>query len=82
MSKTKRQVVRADQSPMNEKRWLLTLSCGHETWVTRSRAPTLGTKVECETCRRTLPARCLVCGASPKTHACDEEACEPTEGVQ
>ena len=23
------------------------------------------------------PTRCDVCGASPRTHACDEEACEP-----
>jgi hypothetical protein len=25
-----------------------------------------------------LPADCSVCGANPRTHACDEEACEPT----
>ena len=25
-----------------------------------------------------MPTRCDVCGASPRTHACDEEACEPT----
>ncbi len=24
--------------------------------------------------------RCDVCGACPRTHACDEEACEPTTG--
>lgn len=26
------------------------------------------------------PAACPVCGARPRTHACDEEACEPTPG--
>lgn len=25
-----------------------------------------------------LPTPCPICGASPRTHACDEEACEPT----
>jgi len=29
-----------------------------------------------------LPAGCSVCGANQRTHACDEEACEPTTGVE
>lgn len=41
-------VVRVDQSPMNKKRWELTLSCGHTTWVTSSRRPTRKTS----TCTR------------------------------
>jgi hypothetical protein len=38
-----RGVVRADRSPMNERRWCLTLECGHEEWVngrTRPKAKT------------------------------------------
>ncbi len=34
-----RTVVRSDQSPMNKRRWLLELDCGHEVWVTTSRQP-------------------------------------------
>lgn len=34
-----RTVLRVDRSPMNEKRWSLTLSCGHEGWVTSGRRP-------------------------------------------
>jgi hypothetical protein len=34
-----RQVMRVDQSPMNPKQWCLTMSCGHETWVTRRTRP-------------------------------------------
>lgn len=26
------------------------------------------------------PTACAVCGANPRTHACDEEACEPSAG--
>lgn len=35
----KQRVVRTDQSPLNPKRWCLTLVCGHEVWVTRTRRP-------------------------------------------
>jgi hypothetical protein len=48
----KRQVMtvqRVDQSPMNAKRWCLTLSCGHEVWVTANRKPAR-MKAECERC--------------------------------
>lgn len=42
-------VQRVDQSPMNPKRWCLTLSCGHEEWVTASRKPKI-MKAECTRC--------------------------------
>jgi len=42
-------VQRADQSPMNPKRWCLTLSCGHEVWVTANRKPQR-MKEQCERC--------------------------------
>ena len=29
-----------------------------------------------------LPVGCSVCGAARRTHACDEEACEPTTGTE
>lgn len=32
-------VVRVNQSPMNPKRWCLTLSCKHEMWVTATKRP-------------------------------------------
>jgi len=35
-----RGVVRVDRSPMNAKRWLLELECGHECWVTQACKPT------------------------------------------
>lgn len=49
MSKPKRDVLRATQSPMNAKRWCLDLSCGHEAWVTSNRRPTRQV-VECAAC--------------------------------
>lgn len=42
-------VRRVDQSPMNPKRWCLTLSCGHEMWVTSNRKPQR-MQTECERC--------------------------------
>jgi hypothetical protein len=42
-----RRVVRADQSPMNEKRWCLTLACGCEVWVTSGFKP-LSLWAKCE----------------------------------
>ena len=35
----KQRVMRTDQSPLNPKRWCLTLACGHEAWITRVRRP-------------------------------------------
>lgn len=32
-------VQRVDRSPMNPRRWCLTLSCGHEVWVTAASKP-------------------------------------------
>ena len=29
-----RTIKRVDRSPLNERRWCLTLACGHETWIT------------------------------------------------
>ena len=43
-------VVRSDQSPMNERRWCVELSCGHETWLTSARRPKVGKAVECAVC--------------------------------
>jgi hypothetical protein len=44
-------VVRMDVSPMNPKRWCLTLARGHEVWVTSERKPKLATVDACSTCR-------------------------------
>jgi len=46
-------VQRVDQSPMNARRWCLTLSCGHEVWVTAVRKPQR-MKAECERCPKVL----------------------------
>jgi hypothetical protein len=35
----RRRVTSVDRSPMNSSRWLLTLECGHEHWVTSHRRP-------------------------------------------
>lgn len=40
MRKVMRVVHRADRSPLNPRRWCLTLSCGHEIWITSTRRPT------------------------------------------
>lgn len=42
-------VLRVDRSPMNPKRWVLTLSCNHEVWVTAARKPQQKTS-PCATC--------------------------------
>lgn len=44
----KRKVVRVDKSPMNPKRKVVELECGHELWV--NRAPKVGAIVKCEAC--------------------------------
>jgi hypothetical protein len=46
-----RTVQRVDQSPMNPKRWCLTLSCRHEVWVTASRKPQR-MKMPCDRCSK------------------------------
>lgn len=46
----KRKVVQATRSPLNPKRWLLSLACGHEAWVTRSSRPRRGAMHDCERC--------------------------------
>ena len=47
-------VQRADQSPMNAKRWCLLLSCGHEKWVTATRRPQR-MKERCDQCPAVRP---------------------------
>lgn len=42
------------QSPMNAMRWMLTLSCGHETWVTSKSKPKR-MKEFCPTCVVSFP---------------------------
>jgi hypothetical protein len=44
-------IVRADQSSMNKKQWLVEFGCGHESWVTASRKPKRGRcpRIECNT---------------------------------
>jgi len=44
-----RKVLRVTRSPLNPKRWVLDLECGHELWVTRIRRP-CATRVHCEEC--------------------------------
>lgn len=44
-------IVCVDQSPLNAKRWLLTLACGHGLYVTASRKPTRKT-TKCHQCAR------------------------------
>lgn len=48
-------VVRAHQSPLNDKQWLVTLECGHERWITSDGQP--------------KAARCHVCEAEEKNRA-------------
>lgn len=42
-------VLRVDQSPLNAKRWELSLSCGHTLWVTANKRPARKA-VKCSTC--------------------------------
>lgn len=44
-------VDRVDRSPMNAKRWTLSLACGHVIWVTSARKPARKT-AKCTTCAR------------------------------
>lgn len=45
----KRNVVNVRQSPMNPLRWLVTLDCGHDVWVTR-KGKLQAKMVECPVC--------------------------------
>lgn len=47
-------VLRVDRSPMNPSRWALTLSCGHEVWVTSAQRPKRKTS-PCATCPTSYP---------------------------
>lgn len=49
MSDNRTTVVQVSQSPMNARRWLLRLACGHEFWMTSVRRPKM------------VAARCQVC---------------------
>lgn len=49
MAKQEKTVQRVDQSPMNPQRWCLTLSCGHEEWVTSKSKPKR-MKMKCSQC--------------------------------
>lgn len=48
-------VMRVDRSPMNPRRWSLTLACGHEVWVTSAQKPKRTTS-PCATCPTSYPA--------------------------
>jgi hypothetical protein len=43
-------IVKATQSPMNARRWLVELECGHETWITSHVRPRR--QVSCDECRK------------------------------
>lgn len=68
----KRRIVRVDRSPMNERIWVLQLTCGHDVYVTQKKRPSrertftdprtgereIGPKfIECERCAATPEAR-------------------------
>jgi hypothetical protein len=50
-----RRVLEATQSPMNARRWSLSLECGHQTWVTSMRRPIAKTS-RCRSCGAGFPA--------------------------
>lgn len=39
----RRLVLHIDRSPVNTKRWCLTLDCGHEVWKTSAKRPIVKT---------------------------------------
>ncbi len=43
-------IWRADQSPLNIRRWQLILACGHELWKTTARRPKAGARIRCQAC--------------------------------
>jgi len=51
--KVMRVVMRADQSPMNFRRWNLLLDCGHDIWITRVTRPQAHvSKAPCAECAK------------------------------
>ena len=48
-NKLGRRVVGIRQSPLNDHRWMLSLACGHELWVTAKRRPKRQT-IRCSVC--------------------------------
>lgn len=48
-SSVARRVLRVDVSPVNARRWVLSLSCGHDLWVTSEWRPVCKT-VKCFKC--------------------------------
>lgn len=49
MTPPSRRVLDATQSPTNDRRWSLSLECGHEQWVTAARRP-IAKSSRCESC--------------------------------
>lgn len=47
-------VTRVERSPMNKERWVVSLECGHEEWVSASRRPTRR-RMKCTRCERGKP---------------------------
>ncbi len=43
-------VVSVTQSPLNAVRWMLTLSCGHEVWITSKTRPKRHGGIKCVSC--------------------------------
>jgi hypothetical protein len=51
-------VASVSQSPMNALRWLITLECGHELWVTRKRRPSSSPRLMvCAVCTKDAQAK-------------------------
>lgn len=50
MTQFRRRVLTVHQSPMNPQRWLITLDCHHESWITAKRRPTRKMLI-CEACK-------------------------------
>lgn len=48
IAEIRQKVLRVTVSPMNTKRKVADLACGHEVWV--SRAPVVGRAIKCERC--------------------------------
>lgn len=45
-------IARIDSSPMNAARWVITLECGHEEWVTAKKRPARR-RMKCTKCEGT-----------------------------
>jgi len=50
----KQRVIQVTQSPMNAQKWLLTLACKHEVWITSKSRP------------RRVTVNCTVCAEAVK----------------